>query len=71
MFSFSLVQDVKGDNFMDFINSFFSWGEKPKEEIKEIKIINGRDRVSKRFRKPKPKVEKIKLPREEREEEDE
>jgi len=43
---------------MDFINSFFSWGEKPKEEIKEdIKIINGRDKLSKRFRKPKPKVE--------------
>tara|TARA_R110002072_G_scaffold679_1_gene5106 strand:- start:2 stop:157 length:156 start_codon:yes stop_codon:yes gene_type:complete len=39
---------------MNFIESFFSWGEKPKEEIKEeIKISNGRDRVSKRFRKPK------------------
>ena len=36
---------------MDFITSFFSWGEKPKEEIK---ISNGRDKVSKRFRKPKP-----------------
>jgi len=43
---------------MDFITSFFSWGEKPKEEIKEeIKISNGRDRVSKRFKKSKPKVE--------------
>ena len=43
---------------MNFIESFFSWGEKPKEEIKEeIKVNNGRDRVSKRFRKPKPKVE--------------
>ena len=39
---------------MDFITSFFSWGEKPKEEIK---ISNGRDKVSKRFRKPKPKIE--------------
>jgi len=46
------------NNFMDFINSFFSWGEKPKEEIKEdIKINNGRDKLSKRYRKPKPKVE--------------
>ena len=43
---------------MYFINSFFSWGEKPKEEIKEdIKINNGRDKLSKRYRKPKPKVE--------------
>ena len=43
---------------MDFITSFFSWGEKPKEEIKEeIKISNGRDKLSKRFRKPKSKVE--------------
>ena len=43
---------------MDFINSFFSWGEKPKEKTKEeIKVSNGRDKVSKRFRKSKPKVE--------------
>tara|TARA_R110000823_G_C15587393_1_gene463835 strand:- start:4 stop:174 length:171 start_codon:yes stop_codon:yes gene_type:complete len=42
---------------MNFIESFFSWGEKTKEETKDIKISNGRDRVSKRFRKPKPKVE--------------
>ncbi len=42
---------------MNFIESFFSWGEKPKEKIKEIKISNGRDRVSKRYRKPKPKVQ--------------
>tara|TARA_R100000988_G_scaffold87565_1_gene50538 strand:- start:377 stop:550 length:174 start_codon:yes stop_codon:yes gene_type:complete len=43
---------------MDFIKSFFSWDEKPKEEIKEdIKISNGRDKLSKRFRKPKLKVE--------------
>jgi len=49
---------MQGNNFMDFITSFFSWGEKPKEEIKEdIKISNGRDKLSKRFRKPKPKVE--------------
>lgn len=47
---------MDGDNYMDFITSFFSWGEKPKEEIK---INNGRDKVSKRFRKLKPKVEEV------------
>jgi|TARA_R100000482_G_scaffold109745_1_gene52012 flagellar biosynthesis protein FlhB len=42
---------------MDFITSFFSWGEKPKKEIKEeIKISNGRDKLSKRFRISKPQV---------------
>ena len=42
---------------MDFITSFFSWGEKPKEEIKEeIKISKGRDKLSKRFRISKPEV---------------
>mgnify|MGYP003666952655 CR=1 FL=1 len=66
---------------IDFISGFFSWDKSKKveepidprediEEVKEeIKINNGRDKVSKRF--SKPKVEKIKLPREEREEEDE
>jgi hypothetical protein len=43
---------------MNFIESFFSWGEKPKEEIK---ISNGRNKLSKRFRKPKPKVESEKF----------
>lgn len=43
---------------MNFIESFFSWGEKPKEELKEeIKVSNGRDKLSKRFRNPKAKVE--------------
>tara|TARA_R110000851_G_scaffold87736_1_gene191260 strand:- start:2073 stop:2228 length:156 start_codon:yes stop_codon:yes gene_type:complete len=41
---------------MDFITSFFSWGEKPKEEIK---INNGRDKVSKRFSKPKVETREI------------
>ena len=41
---------------MNFIESFFSWGEKPKEEIKEeIKNSNGRDKLSKRFRKSRKK----------------
>ena len=48
---------------MDFIKSFFSWGEKPKEEPLdprgEIKINNGRDKVSKRFRKPKVQTKEI------------
>ena len=39
---------------MDFITSFFSWGEKPKEEVK---LSKGRDKVSKRFRREKPKLE--------------
>tara|TARA_R110000751_G_C13548428_1_gene455959 strand:+ start:431 stop:607 length:177 start_codon:yes stop_codon:yes gene_type:complete len=44
---------------MDFITSFFSWGEKPKEvkEPKEVKLSKGRDKVSKRFRREKPKLE--------------
>jgi len=42
---------------MDFIQSFFSWGEKPKEKIKEeIKVSNGRDKLSRRFRRSKSKV---------------
>ena len=28
---------------MDFITSFFSWGEKPKEEIKEIEEVDVED----------------------------
>ena len=42
---------------MDFITSFFSWGEKPKEEIKEeIKVSNGRDKLTTLFTIPKLKV---------------
>ena len=48
---------------MDFITSFFSCGEKPKEEPldprEEIKINNGRDKVSKRFSKPKVETKEI------------
>tara|TARA_R110000751_G_scaffold95507_1_gene186704 strand:+ start:757 stop:939 length:183 start_codon:yes stop_codon:yes gene_type:complete len=58
----------------DFISSFFSWGNPKENKIIERKRVIRKSKLKERIRLleiEEPKVEKIKLPREEREEEDE